>query len=129
MCFLLCGVATLGLVMGTAVCTAQTGDLRAGAAKVDISPTKDMFPLKAMQVYGSVHDPVFVRALVVDNGLAKTASSAWMPPTSLRWRLTPPASARQASRPAKAVAPKPQGGGGGPTPSKNCERSIAGTSQ
>ena len=72
-CFLLCGVATLGLVMGTTVCTAQTGDLRAGAAKVDISPTKDMFPLKGMQVYGSLHDPLYVRALVVDSGLAKLA--------------------------------------------------------
>jgi neutral ceramidase len=71
--FLFCGVAILGLVTWTTVCAAQTGDLRAGAAKVDISPTKDMFPLKAMQVYGSVHDPVFVRALVVDNGLAKAA--------------------------------------------------------
>ena len=26
------------------------GNLRAGAAKVDISPTKDMFPMKGMQV-------------------------------------------------------------------------------
>ena len=71
--FLLCGVATLGLVTWTTVCTAQTGDLRAGAAKVDISPTKDMFPIKAMQVYGSLHDPLFVRALVLDNGVAKAA--------------------------------------------------------
>jgi hypothetical protein len=66
-------VATLGLVTCAVVCSAQTGDLRAGAARVDISPTKDMFPLKGMQLYGSLHDPLFVRALVLDNGLAKVA--------------------------------------------------------
>jgi neutral ceramidase len=71
--YLFCGVATLGLVTWTAVCSAQPADLRAGAARVDISPTKDMFPLKGMQVYGSVHDPVFVRALVIDNGSARAA--------------------------------------------------------
>jgi hypothetical protein len=67
------GVATLGLVTWAAVCTAQTGDLRAGAARVDVSPPKDMFPMKGMQLYGSLHDPLFVRALVLDNGLGKVA--------------------------------------------------------
>lgn len=48
--------------------SAQTGLLKAGAAKVDITPTPDMFPLVASQTYGSVHDPLFARALVIDNG-------------------------------------------------------------
>lgn len=52
---------------------AAPGGLRAGAAKVDISPTPDMFPLKAGQEYGSVHDPLYARALVIDNGSSKVA--------------------------------------------------------
>jgi hypothetical protein len=50
---------------------AQTGNLRAGAAKVDITPTPDMFPLQSGQAYGSVHDPLFTRALVLDNGTTR----------------------------------------------------------
>jgi neutral ceramidase len=71
--FLLIGVVAACLQVSATDCLAQMGTLRAGAARVDISPTPDMFPLKAMQVYGSLHDPVFVRALVLDNGLAKAA--------------------------------------------------------
>ncbi|MCX6628326.1 MAG: neutral/alkaline non-lysosomal ceramidase N-terminal domain-containing protein, partial [Candidatus Solibacter sp.] len=71
--FILHGVSAGALLASTAVCTAQMGNLRAGAAKVDISPTKDMFPLTGGQVYGSLHDPLFARALVLDNGSAKVA--------------------------------------------------------
>jgi len=67
------GGAALGLLLLSAVCPAQVGNLRAGAAKVDISPPKEMFPLKSTQVYGSVHDPLYVRALVIDNGTSKAA--------------------------------------------------------
>jgi neutral ceramidase len=67
------GIVVASLLLSVTVCLAQTGNLRVGAARVDISPTKDMFPFKSMQVYGSVHDPVFVRALVLDNGSAKAA--------------------------------------------------------
>jgi hypothetical protein len=53
---------------------AQTGALRAGAAKVEITPTSDMFPLKdGPATFGSVHDPLYARALVLDNGIAKVA--------------------------------------------------------
>jgi neutral ceramidase len=61
------------LLASAAVCAAQSGNLRAGAAKVDISPTKDMFPLTGGQAYGSLHDPLFARALVLDNGSRKVA--------------------------------------------------------
>jgi hypothetical protein len=44
------------------------GSLRAGAAKVDITPAADTFPLVSGQTFGSVHDPIFARALVLDNG-------------------------------------------------------------
>jgi neutral ceramidase len=71
--FLRHGIAAVALLIWAAVCMAQTGDLRAGAAKADISPSKEMFPLKSMQLYGSVHDPVYARALVIDNGSSKVA--------------------------------------------------------
>ncbi len=64
--------AVVVLLATTAVCTAA-GSLRAGAAKVDITPTKDMFPINVGQNYGSVHDPLYVRALVLDNGASKVA--------------------------------------------------------
>jgi hypothetical protein len=65
-------VAMTMVVSGTAaLAAAQTVNLRAGAAKVDITPTSDMFPLTNSQVYGSVHDPLYARALVLDNGTAK----------------------------------------------------------
>jgi hypothetical protein len=52
----------------------QSGLLRAGAAKVDITPPKEMFPInQGMQVLGGVHDPIYARALVLDNGITKVA--------------------------------------------------------
>jgi hypothetical protein len=42
----------------------QTGALRAGAAKVDITP-----PQSALKPGDSVRDPLMVRALVIDNGV------------------------------------------------------------
>lgn len=58
--------------------SAQTGPLRAGAAKVDITPAEDA----ALQMSGyaarqgghtGVHDPIWVRALALDNGHARAA--------------------------------------------------------
>jgi hypothetical protein len=46
------------------------GALKAGAAKAEISPTPDMFP---MGNYIGLHDPLFVRAVVLDNGSVKAA--------------------------------------------------------
>jgi hypothetical protein len=70
---LLQGAIMAALIVSAAISTAQAGPLRAGVAKVDISPTPDMFPIKDMQTYGSLHDPLFARALVLDNGSAKIA--------------------------------------------------------
>ncbi len=39
---------------------------------MDITPTKDLFPLDYGQVFGSVHDPVYARALVLDNGFCQS---------------------------------------------------------
>jgi hypothetical protein len=65
--------AAAGLILAAGLSCAQSGPLRAGAAKVDITPTPDMFPIAGPQTYGSSHDPVFARALVLDNGGAKVA--------------------------------------------------------
>jgi neutral ceramidase len=50
-----------------------TGDLRAGAAKVDITPSN----LKGLNSFGGdftdVHDPIVARALVLDNGSNQVA--------------------------------------------------------
>src|SRR5580704_4917131 len=64
------GLAALALLISPAFSAAQMGPLRAGAAKVDISPTKDMFPFHG---FAGVHDPLYARALVLDNGSTKVA--------------------------------------------------------
>ena len=61
------------LVSALTAAAADSGNLRAGAAKIDITPAKDMFPLAAGQVYAGVHDPLYARALVLDNGSSKVA--------------------------------------------------------
>ena len=66
--------ATLLLSSTTTLTLAAPGaSLRAGAARVDITPTPDMFPLAGGQTFGSVHDPLYARALVLDNGGSKVA--------------------------------------------------------
>jgi hypothetical protein len=67
------GLAAAILIVAPTFAAEQMGALRAGAAKVDISPTKDMFPLVGGQTYGDVHDPLYARALVLDNGVSMVA--------------------------------------------------------
>ena len=84
-----CAIA-LAVILAVAA-QAQSGNLRAGAAKVDISPTADMFPLvdPIPFINGGefidVHDPLWARALVLDNGSSKvamiTADSSGIPST------------------------------------------------
>jgi hypothetical protein len=51
--------------------SAQSGNLRVGAAKIDVTPSPDMAP-GLTNVWGTkyqgVHDHIFVRAIVIDNG-------------------------------------------------------------
>ena len=53
--------------------SASTGNLRVGAAKLEITPTN----LNGLNSFGAgftdVHDPIFARALVLDNGSAMVA--------------------------------------------------------
>jgi hypothetical protein len=66
------GLFSLALL--TACCftaAAQSGDLRVGAAKVDVTPSADMVTGLTNvwgTVYTGVHDHIFVRAIVIDNG-------------------------------------------------------------
>jgi hypothetical protein len=55
--------------------TAQAGELRAGAAKVSITPSADEFPytVPKERSFVGVHDDVYVRALVLDDGQTKVA--------------------------------------------------------
>jgi neutral ceramidase len=59
----------------SSIVVAQTGpgNLKVGAAKADISPPKEMFPMNAGQNYIGVHDPLFARAVVLDTGVGKAA--------------------------------------------------------
>jgi neutral ceramidase len=69
------------LMIPPRVQAAETGQLRVGAAKVDISPPASMFPIPSAFSQGQrprrnfvgVHDPIYVRALVLDNGFVQAA--------------------------------------------------------
>jgi neutral ceramidase len=68
-------VAALFFPVLSSIVAAQTGpgNLKVGAAKADISPPKEMFPMNAGQNYIGVHDPLFARAIVMDTGVGKAA--------------------------------------------------------
>jgi hypothetical protein len=63
-------LVALALLLAPVFALGQMGPLRAGAAKVDITPPKEMFPIRN---FIGVHDPLNVRALVLDNGSSKIA--------------------------------------------------------
>lgn len=67
-----CVAIALGLSLVT---TARAGELRAGAAKVSITPTADEFPytIGREKSFVGVHDDVYARALVLDNGTTRVA--------------------------------------------------------
>lgn len=50
----------------------KTGMLRAGAAKADITPIVEFYTGETA-TYSGVHDSVFVRTIVLDNGISKAA--------------------------------------------------------
>jgi neutral ceramidase len=67
-------VPVMALLVASALAAQQAGPLRAGASRVDISPTPDMFPIpQGVQTLADVHDPIYARALVLDNGSTKVA--------------------------------------------------------
>lgn len=66
-------VCLAGLLVGQG-CIAETGSVRAGAARVDITPS-DSFGLTNLwgTALTGAHDHIFVRAIVIDNGETSAA--------------------------------------------------------
>jgi neutral ceramidase len=54
-----------------------TTTLRAGAAKADITPETEVLNWVTGKPYGTVHDPLSVHALVLDDGTTKAALLRW----------------------------------------------------
>jgi neutral ceramidase len=70
-----------GLCLGSAG-VIQGGTLRAGAARIDITPAADAaLPMAGYasrtQGFKGIHDPIFVRAIVLDDGATQAALVAW----------------------------------------------------
>jgi neutral ceramidase len=66
--------AGVTLLVAAPLMAQKAGPLRAGAAQVDITPPPEAFPINVRsQILGGVHDPLFVHALVLDNGSSKVA--------------------------------------------------------
>jgi hypothetical protein len=63
-------LALVGLDM-----SAHAGELRAGASRVPITPTADQFPytVQGERSFVGVHDEVYARALVLDDGTTRAA--------------------------------------------------------
>jgi neutral ceramidase len=66
---------------GLAAFGAESGALRAGAARIDITPPADeslpMAGYAGRAPSKGVHDPIYVRAIVLDNGVTQSALVAW----------------------------------------------------
>lgn len=70
------------LVLGMSAEGAEPGTLRAGAARVDITPAADAaLPMNGFasrtQGFKAIHDNVFARAIVLDDGTTQAALVAW----------------------------------------------------
>jgi neutral ceramidase len=74
--------AQLAFILLAAVLRADGGALRAGAARVDITPPADAaLPMSGYgnrtQGFKGIHDNIFVRAIVLDDGTTQVALIAW----------------------------------------------------
>ena len=58
------------LLLASLAAGAQAGQLRAGAARAEITPGTEVFPYtaKGERSFVGVHDPVYARALILDDG-------------------------------------------------------------
>ena len=70
------------LLCGISVLTLHAGPLRAGAARIDITPPADAsLPMSGYggrtQGFRGIHDNVYVRAIVLDDGTTQAALVAW----------------------------------------------------
>ena len=70
------------LLFGSFVATIHAGSFRAGAARIDITPAADAaLPMSGYggrtQGFRGIHDNVYVRAIVLDDGTTQAALVAW----------------------------------------------------
>ena len=70
------------LLFGSFVVTVHAGSLRVGAARIDITPAVDAaLPMSGYggrtQGFRGIHDNVYVRAIVLDDGTTQAALVAW----------------------------------------------------
>jgi len=70
------------LLFGSFVLTVHAGSFRAGAARIDITPAADAaLPMSGYggrtQGFRGIHDNVYVRAIVLDDGTTQAALVAW----------------------------------------------------
>ena len=70
------------LLFWISIVTAHAGQLRVGAARVDITPGADAaLPMAGYggrtQGFRGIHDRIFVRAIVLDDGTTLAALVAW----------------------------------------------------
>ena len=70
------------LLLGSFVLTVHAGSFRAGAARIDITPAADAaLPMSGYggrtQGFRRIHDNVYVRAIVLDDGTTQAALVAW----------------------------------------------------
>ncbi len=81
-----CSVILIGILLfgptAPRLWAAGAGSLRAGAARVDITPPGDAaLPMNGYagrtQGFRAIHDPVYVRAIVLDDGATQAALVAW----------------------------------------------------
>jgi neutral ceramidase len=76
------GIILLAAALVATVHAADRGPLRAGAARVDITPAADAsLPMAGYasrtQGFKAIHDHVYVRAIVLDDGTTQVAIVAW----------------------------------------------------
>jgi hypothetical protein len=70
---LFAGTVVLFLSFSLSAQVIKSGALKVGASKVDISPQAELFTGEGSINYAGVHDPMFVRTIVMDNGSVKSA--------------------------------------------------------
>jgi hypothetical protein len=74
--------STLAVLTAALAASAQPAALRAGAARVDITPAEDAaLPMSGYggrkQGFQKIHDNIYVRALVLESGTARAAIVTW----------------------------------------------------
>ncbi|MDP3069331.1 MAG: hypothetical protein Q8N18_03535 [Opitutaceae bacterium] len=68
---------TLALFVSAAIAAGAAETLRAGAARADITPEPEVLNWVTGKPYGAILDPLFVHALVLEDGVKRVALLRW----------------------------------------------------